>query len=146
MGLRGIELRVRSGQKGFFEVRYIKGKRENISFGLATCEVDLCYCLGWAHDSIGWVSYGRVLCGPGMVGANFDHRRGLVAPSFTTGDVLGLMVDCSEEPILLFFVNGAQVGDMVFAEEAHGKLLVPVFTLSGDSEIEISPNPGLPGV
>ena len=107
--------------------------------------IDLCYRLGWAYDGIGWVSHGQVshgqvLCGHGMVGANFDHHRGLIAPSFTAGDVLGLMVDCSEEPMLLFFVNGAQVGDMVFAQEVHGKLLVPVFTLSGDSEIEISPH------
>ena len=34
-------------------------------------------------------------------------------------------------------MNGAQVGDM-FAQE------VPVFMLSGDSEIEIFPNPDLP--
>ena len=141
MGLRGIELREGSGHKGFFEVRCIKGK---ISIGLATCEVDLCYRLGVAYEGIGWRSCGRVLLGHGMGDTDFDHRCGLVAPIFTIGDVLGLMVDCSEAPMLIFFVNGAQVGEMVFAREVHGKLIFPVFQLRGDSEAEISPHPDIP--
>ena len=54
------------------------------------------------------------------------------------------MVDCSEALRLLSFVNGAQVGEMGFAEEVHGKVLFPVFRLFDNSEIEISPNPDLP--
>ena len=103
--------------------------------------------LGWALVrwnsfanliGIGWYSDGRVCEGYINV---FVNRR---APRFITGDVLGLMVDCSEAPKLLFFVNGAQVGDMVISQEMHGKVLFPVFKLRGYSKIEISPNPDLP--
>ena len=145
MGLRGIELKVGSGQKGFFEVRCIKGKEENISIGLGSFEVDLFCRLGTAYEGIGWVSWGKVLFGHGMGGTDLEIRDcWLPAPRFTIGDVLGLMVDCSEAPMLLFFVNGAKMGDMVFAEEVLGKVLFPAFQLRGDSEIKISPNPDLP--
>ena len=149
MVLRGIELEVGSGQKGFFEVRCIKGKEEYISIGLGSFEVGLWLKgfgrLGTAYEGIGWVSCGKVLFGHGMGATDLEIRdRWLPAPRFTTGDVLGLMVDCSEAPMLLFFVNGAKMGDMVFAEEVLGKVLSPAFQLRGDSKIEISPNPDLP--
>ena len=145
IGLRGIELIVGSGQKGFFEVRCIKGNKEHIIIGLATCEVDFFCRLGSAYEGIGWLSRGKVLLGHGMGATDLDvHNGRRLAPRFTTGDVLGLMVDCSEAPKLLFFVNGDQVGDMVFSQEVLGKVLFPAFTLRGDSEIEISLNPDLP--
>ena len=140
MGLRGIELEVGSGQKGFFEVRCIEGEERNISIGLGTCAVELRVFRKFDrfYDGIGWYSDGRVC--EGYINL-FVNRR---APRFITGDVLGLMVDCSEAPKLLFFVNGAQVGDMVISQEMHGKVLFPVFKLRGYSKIEISPNPDLP--
>ena len=157
MGLRGLELKVGSGQKGFFEVRCIKGDEEDISIGLGSFEVGLWlkdFCrlgtigrLGMSYEGIWWMSWGMVLFGHGMGGTDLEIRdRWLPAPRFTTGDVLGLMVDCSEAeaPMLLFFVNGAKMGDMVFAEEVLGKVLFPAFQLRGDSEIKISPNPDLP--
>ena len=68
MGLRGIELKVGSGQKGFFEVRCIKGEEEDISIGLGSFEVGLWlkdFCrlgtigrLGMSYEGICWQQCG----------------------------------------------------------------------------------------
>ena len=144
LGMRGIEMRMGSGQKGFFEVCCIRGG-STISIGLATHNVDLVVKLGYGRESIWWASCGLVRLGGGTTGGYFDHMiREVETPTFTTGDVLGLLVDCSGPPTLVFFKNGTQVRAIVFGLEMFGKVFFPCFHLFLDSEIEICQRPDLP--
>jgi len=154
LGMRGMEVREGSGQKGFFEVRCISGY-EPITIGMATHDVDVTQTLGFGHDGFGWWSdddSGKLVIHHSLRRVSPDEGRdhpslnqGFVdTPGFTEGDVIGLMLDCSGTPTLLFFVNGAQVQQMVMTQQVQGKMLFPAFALSGGGKIDISPNPDLP--
>ena len=156
MGMRGMEVREGSGQKGFFEVRCISGCEARITIGMATHDVDVTDELGCDDDSFGWMSFGkdgglffirnslrRVSPDEGDDFPAYNHGY-VDTPGFTVGDVIGLMLDCSGTPTLLFFVNGAQVQQIIMTTQVQGKMLFPAFALSGGGEIDISPNPDLP--
>ena len=145
LGLRGIELRAGSGLKGFFEIRCIRGKPGDISIGLATHYEELTdRRIGNGYEGIGWKSRG-LLINDTISGINsFGGRFHRLSPGFTTGDVLGLMMDCKGAPTLLLFVNGTNVLEIVLRPQVWGRVLFPVFRLIGDSEIEIFQNPDLP--
>ena len=145
MGLRGIELMEGSGQKGFFEVRCIRGNPGDISIGLATHHEELRdRRIGNGYEGIGWRSR-SLLMNDRLSGINsFGGRFHQLSPEFKTGDVLGLMMDCTRAPTLLLFVNSTNVLKIVLTPQVRGRVVFPVFTLKGDSEIEISPNPDLP--
>jgi len=145
--MRGIELKEGTGQKGFFEVRCIKGGTdpEDISIGLATHDQDLTWRrLSNGYEGIGWRS-GRLLIKDSLSGiCSFGESFPPLSPEFTTGDVLGLMIDCTGAPTLNLFVNRTKVLEIVFTPRLQGKKLFPVFKLCGNSEIEIFQNPDLP--
>jgi len=156
LGMRGMEVREGSGQKGFFEVRCISGCEYGITIGMATHDVDVTKELGCGHDGFGWWSVGddsghliinhslrRVSPDEGDDFPAYNHGY-VDTPGFTVGDVIGLMLDCSGTPTLLFFVNGAQVQQIIMTTQVQGKMLFPAFALSGGGEIDISPNPDLP--
>ena len=67
-----------------------------------------------------------------------------LSPEFTTGDVLGLMIDCTGAPTLNLFVSRTKVLEIVYTPRYQGKVLFPVFKLCGNSEIKIFQNPDLP--
>ena len=157
LGMRGMEVREGSGQKGFFEVRCISGCEYGIIIGMATHDVDLTKELGCGHDGFGWLSHddsGTLTIHNSLRGISPDvgdvelfprfNCRFVDAPRFTVGDVIGLMLDCSGAPTLLLFVNGAQVQQMVMTTQVQGKMLFPAFALGGGGKIDISPNPDLP--
>ena len=145
LGMRGIELRAGSGLKGFFEIRCIRGMPGDISIGLATHYEELTdRRIGNGYEGIGWKSR-RLLMNDTISGINsFGGRFHRLSPGFTTGDVLGLMMDCRGAPTLLLFVNGTNVLEIVLRPQVWDRVLFPVFRLIGDSEIEIFQNPDLP--
>jgi len=155
LGMRGMEVREGSGEKGFFQVRCIRGAIFNIMIGLGTHDVDLNRGLGSGHEGMCWcvISRGKgylilhnslrgISPDEGRVIPGHDYRV-VSVPKFEDGDVVGIMVDCSEAPTLRLFVNGAQVRQMVMTQQMHGKVIFPAFAL-GDAQIDISPNPDLP--
>jgi len=156
LGMRGMESREGSGQKGFFEVRCISGCEYGITIGMATHDVDVTESsLGWSQDGFGWWSdddSGKLTIHNSLRGISPDEGvccdsidfRFVSAPRFTVGDVIGLMLDCSGAPTLLLFVNGAQVQQMVMTTQVQGKILFPAFALGGGGKIDIFPNPDLP--
>ena len=88
----------------------------------------------------------HIFSGTGRPGP--DGYSGLVftdLPAFTEGDTFGMMVDCSGQSTLLFFVNGAIYHEQVMMSMMEGVVLFPAFQVDADcGEIEIFHNPGLP--
>ena len=122
LGMRGVEVREGSGERGYFEVHIIQSDR-NSFIGLATHDgkhgYNFFYSLGWRRSG-------------GIHGAG-------------AGDVVGILVDCTKEPTLRFFVNGMQVHQQEFTQEGHGQVFYPAICL-GNAQIFISSNPDLPTV
>jgi hypothetical protein len=147
LGMRGIELRKGSGEQGYFEVRIVRAAPRGADywcteFGLAN--LDMCFGkpLGWRRRCLGWTQHGVI--GNGLVGTA-DHCNIRDDCMFTTGDVVGLMVDCTAEPTLRFFVNGVQVHRVVVAQEGYGLVLFPVFSFTKwTGQIHIASNPDFP--
>jgi len=235
LGMRGIEVKSGSGQKGYFEVHCTRGiceqtygydeERITISIGLATREVDLTKALGYGSEGLEWHSHLCDLCfmkaddprrsrfgelgyededldeevthGDGDDGDGdwiededprigherhvfvknethgnvrvrynsclqniFSGRQGhfekevfcrnplmfYVAPAFTEGDTIGMMVDCSGQSTLMFFVNGELRRREVMSMEMEGVVLFPAFQVEDCGEINISSNPNLPTI
>jgi hypothetical protein len=156
LGMRGIELRERSGEQGFFQVRIVRIAPQEAEYcsttvGLAT--QGLCFGKPLAQRGcLGWTQLGNI--GNGLPGSDDpiytrnDVRcfiPGRVDWMFTTGDVVGLMVDCTAEPTLRFFVNGVQVHRVVVAQESYGLVLFPAFSFTKwTGQIHIASNPDFP--
>ena len=147
LGMRGIELRKGSGEQGYFEVRIVRAAPQeadywSTSIGLAN--LDMCFGkpLGWRRRCLGWTQLGVI--GNGLVGTRvcYNDRTDWM---FTTNRVVGLMVDCTAEPTLRFFVNGVQVHRVVVAQEGYGLVLFPVFSFTKwTGQIHIASNPDFP--
>jgi hypothetical protein len=147
LGMRGIELRERSGEQGYFQVRIVRTAPQeaeycSTSIGLATFDMRFGKPLGCRRGSLGWTQLGVI--GNGLPGTAvcYDGRDDWM---FTTGDVVGLMVDCTAEPTLRFFVNGVQVHRVVVAQESYGLVLFPAFSFTKwTGQIHIASNPDFP--
>ena len=146
LGMRGVEVREGSGERGYFEVRIIKsGKSGLIYVGLATHEdMNLGYSRGLGRASFYWFNNGEILSRLPGISDDFDESK-QSAWRHRTGDVVGIMVDCTAEPALRIFVNGVQVDWVVVTPDAHGHVLYPSFCL-GNGQICMSSNPDLPTV
>ena len=157
LGVRGMEVSVASGRRGYIELslpllqsipglNLLNSSALGASFGLATHDVDLDHPLGIYPYGCAWeLSGGRVGCLysrlPGIVGTPW---AGISALAYTDGDRIGIMVDCVETPTLRFFVNGIDVHHIVMSKEIWGKVVYPAFNLH-NADFDISSNPALPG-
>ena len=148
LGMRGVELRVGSGEQGYFQVRIVAGSHTII--GLATHKVILGAVLGYGRGSLGWDQTGGITSA-GIPGTESEFGGG-DRRKFGTNDVVGLMVDCTELPTLRFFVNGVQVYWVVVMQKGYGQYLYPAFCLEAyravpnpdHCEMQIASNPDLP--
>jgi len=154
LGKRGIEIREGSGERGYFEVRIVCAFDMGL-IGLATHEVSLHGVIGGLEGSLGWEESGNIISQlPGTLNRIQELLFGI---QFHDNDVVGLMVDCTEVPRLLFFVNGVLVCSTVVGLAGHGQVLFPAFCIptfnypawrlirdSGPIEVHIASNPDLP--
>jgi hypothetical protein len=62
---------------------------------------------------------------------------------FKDGDILGLLVDCTSQPVLQFFVNKRQMLETPLLESVFNKKLFPAFS-GRHCEIEVVLNPDFP--
>ena len=138
LGMRGVEVREGSGERGYFEL-HIKLYWSPVSvtcIGLANHDVNL--------NGFAWFPNGNIRSQLPGIAYDFDRDKQAVR-RIRTGDVVGIMVDCTKVPTLRFFVNGIQVHQQEFTQEGHGQVLYPAFCL-GNAQIFISSNPDLPTV
>ena len=63
---------------------------------------------------------------------------------FKDGDILGLLVDCTSQPVLQFFVNKRQMLETPLLESVFNKKLFPAFSVGLYCEIEVVLNPVYP--
>ena len=150
LGKQDVELCPGSGEIAYFEVS-ICGD-ESVSIGLASHliieeaeELDedgIGYSrdwLGYSHGSFGWNPNGYIhstLSGV-ICACRIPHLRA------NAGDRIGIMVDCSSEPTIRFFVNGCQVHHLCVAEDGYYQCVFPAFHLFY-ADMEIISNPELP--
>jgi len=158
LGMRGMEVRDKSGERGYYEVQIVHYEDGGvvppapISVGLAIDDADLNIELGLIRGSLGWSPKGIIW---GNLGTQMNVIAALelrsvidedAALKFSIGDVVGIMVDCTEVSTLRFFVNGGQAHWMLVTPDVQGQVLYPAFCLSGNNQIRISSNPNLPTV
>ena len=132
LGMRGMEVREGSGEQGYFQVLIVHTAEAiypyNTIIGFA------------AHDCLRfkWFQDGEILR------HGEKHHRDNGSPwRFRSGDLVGLMVDCTELPTLRFSLHGVQKHQLVVAQEEYGIVLFPAFNL-GIAQIQIASNPDLP--
>jgi len=148
LGMRGIELRKGSGEQGYFQVRIVRAAPQESEYwsttiGLATLDICFGKSLALQRGCLGWAQLGAI--GSGLPGTAERFYGRVDARMFTTGDVVGLMVDCTAEPTLGFFVNGVQVHRVVVAQEGYGLVLFPAFSFTmWTGQIHIASNPDFP--
>jgi len=142
LGMRGIELRKGSGEQGYFEVRIVRVAPQVADYWCTSIGLAIGEPLGWRRRFLGWTQHGVI--GNGLVGIRVCYNDS-DDWMFTTGDVVGLMVDCTAEPTLRFFVNGVQVHRVVVAQEGYGLVLYPAFSFTmWTGQIHIASNPDFP--
>ena len=131
------------------------------SIGLATRKVFLGGELGLSLEAIAWARLPngscKIFCSKDLVIIPEIGERGryctanihpwhqnsgelvyiLDAPNFLVGDTLGLLVDCSDKPTLIFVKNGVLVDKLVMAQTAHGKVLFPAFGRKTQQRIDM---------
>ena len=142
LGMRGVEVREGSGEQGYFEVRIIKSAP--IFIGLATHEVTNPHSQILERASFAWFCNGEIWSHLPGISDDYDEAK-QSARRHRTGDVVGIMVDCTAEPQLRIFVNGVQVEWVAVAQDGFGQVLYPAFCL-GNAQICMSSNPDLPTV
>jgi len=157
LGMRGIELREGSGERGYFEMHVIRCNEDrtfgwdedrtfgwgNAAIGLATHDVRLHHRLGVTDNGCGWYSRGLTVSQTLRGFSEFKSACRLVNLKFRTGDMVGIMVDCREVPTVCLFMNGVQVCHVVVAQEGYGQVVYPAFCLH-IAQIEIASNSDLP--
>jgi len=140
LGKRSIELIPYSGEIAYFEAVMCVG----LSIGLANIFLlrrGAFAWLGYAPGGFGWNVNGYIHSSlDGVVCA--CRIPGLEA---NAGDRMGMMVDCSSEPTIRFFVNGCQVHHLCVGEEGYQERVFPAFYLQ-NAEMEIISNPELPHI
>ena len=154
LGKRGVEIREKSGEQGYFEMRIVGGP--SLIIGLAPHSVNVGSILGFGRGCLGWNWRGAIIS-TGVQSKDFVHfclGNQQMRLHFGIGDVLGLMVDCTEVPTLRFFKNGVEEKRMVVVKEGYGLVLYPAFCLIASSaiihpnfpacKIQIASNPDLP--
>ena len=102
LGMRGVEVKEGSGEQGFVQVRIIQSDF-NTFVGLATHDANHRRNF---HYPLGWSRSGAI--------------HGEVA-----GDVVGIMVDCTNVPTVRYFMNGKRVHQQEFTQEGHGQVFYP---------------------
>ena len=73
-----------------------------------------------------------------------QNTKAVFAPPFQRNDVIGMLVTCISDPMLIFFVNGVRQHQMDLEEEVHGKVLFPAFYAGWREHIKFSSNPNFP--
>jgi len=144
LGQQNIELSADSGEIAYFEAVM----HEGLSIGLVShrgiARAEDYYSsrwLGYASGGLGWNANG-------YINSFLDGVRcACRVPDLkaNAGDRMGMMVDCSSEPTLRFFVNGSQVHYLCVGEDGYQDRVFPAFHLH-NAEIEIISNPELPHI
>jgi len=151
LGKRSIEIRPDSGEIAYFEAVMCVG----LSIGLANFvlirlagdrdEHGVLYAsrwLGYAPGGFGWNVNGYI----------HSSMDGVVCAcripdlEANAGDRMGLMVDCSSDPTIRFFVNSCQVHHLCVGEEGYQDWVFPAFHLQNADGMEIISNPELPHI
>ena len=117
LGKRGVEIREKSGEQGYFEMRIVGGGHAVV--GLAPHSVNVGSILGFGRCCLGWHQGGGINShGIQRKGfENFSLGYQQMGLNFGIDDVVGLMVDCTEVPTLRFFKNGVEEHRMVVVKE-----------------------------
>ena len=147
-------MRERSGEQGYFEVRIVRNARDAYMYiGLTTGHLYLVrrdlaprHWLDTQEVGYGWRQDGVIYIYP----TGFEDSQGFEDDNdnaddrrFKEGDVVGMMVDCTQGSTLRYFVNGVQVRRVMLAQERWGCVVFPAFTLC-KAQIQIASNPDLP--
>ena len=154
LGKRGVEIREKSGEQGYFEMRIVGGG--HVVIGLAPHSVNVGSILGFGRCCLGWNWRGAIISNgiqsKDFVSFGLGYQQ--MRLHFGIGDVVGLMVDCTEVPTLRFFKNGVEEHRMVVVQEGYGRVLYPAFCPIASSaiihpntpacKIQIASNPDLP--
>ena len=156
LGKRGVEIREKSGEQGYFEMRIVGGG--HVIIGLAPHTVDVGSILGFGRCCLGWNWRGAIISNEiqsqrkGFENFSLGYQQ--MGLNFGIDDVVGLMVDCTEVPTLRFFKNGVEEHRMVVVREGYGQVLYPAFCPIASSaiihpnlpacKIQIASNPPLP--
>jgi len=150
LGKQDIELSAYSGEIAYFEAIMHVG----LSIGLVSHRCiqmaeafdrdEVSYLDRWldyAPGGLRWNGNGTILSR--LHGVRCARR----APDLkaNAGDRMGMMVDCSSEPTIRFFVNGFQVHYLCVGEQGYQTRVFPAFHLH-NAEIEIISNPELPHI
>lgn len=132
VGVNGVEVAVWSGERALVEVVCVRGAGQ-INIGL----------LGKNEKSCLWRSPGLR---PGYLSSNLLGVEWFEDDSITfrDGDQVGLLVDCSYQPKLRFFINSTQVHVMDITEGLWGRTVYPIISFFHAAEIQIPLNPILP--
>ena len=148
LGKHGLEIRPGSGEFACFEAFIRAGEFRSMSIGLASqglVEHKVGFggrWLGYAAGSFGWNVNGYIhsrLSGVLEIGRFVPNLKA------NDGDRIGIMVDCSQEPTIRFFINGLQSHHLCVGEEGYFQLVFPAFYLL-TPQINIVSNPELPPI
>ena len=146
LGKHGLEIRPGSGEFAYFEACIHASEFQSISIGLASeglveHKVGFGRWLGYAAGGFGWNVNGYIHSR--LSGA----RENEMFPNLKAndGDRIGIMVDCSQEPTIRFFINGLQSHHLCVGEEGYYQRVFPAFHLI-NAQINIVSNPELPHI
>ena len=150
LGTIGMEVNMGSGERGYFEMRIdcpdvldSVFALSNVIVGLATHNEKHRAKLGFGSCSYGWLPDGFLMTSCRVIGQAYDNYDPRPALRFGNGDVVGIMIDCTELPTIRLFRNGEMVDCQPVIKVLYGQILFPAFNLT-NGQIWIVPNPNIP--
>ena len=141
---QGVAILDSPGLQGYFEV-FIRNSAQRpyddwsqFSIGLSTQLLDSANPLGFGQCDFGWGQLGEVVGELVTVDEEFSTIL-----KYKSGDRIGILIDCTSNPLVHFFINGKDSHKTLINKSGYGHVVVPAICLRR-CEISIPSNPSDP--